>query len=189
MRKIRNKALAPAALWRQMRGGRFILAEHDGDLWWSNAYQACRLTNDPLDAVADLLALYNLKPEPMVCDAGQTLVRNARDTPDVGVLVEKMTKEKLRLATRHRIGSSPVLVQTTKGEGLEVWSFGSDDDLVFLNPAYRALTDLLVPAEGLWFGVNGTKPMVKRDGKKGRVLAMQMPVRHEPLFHEARSAA
>ena len=36
--KQRNAALKPAALWRQMKGHRFILAEHDGDLWFTNTY-------------------------------------------------------------------------------------------------------------------------------------------------------
>ena len=66
--------------------GRLLLAEIDGEMWWSDAHLLLRVD----DAMAALLARYNLAPEPMVCEVRKTIVRT--DAPPIKQFPEMLAK-------------------------------------------------------------------------------------------------
>ena len=84
-RQIEREA---ASLLRHLRShpyGRLMICEVRGGLWWTDSYVAARADQ----AVERLLADYNLKPEPMVCSVGRTIVRTDNAAPKLADLLDK----------------------------------------------------------------------------------------------------
>ena len=113
-------------LYRYLKkhGSRLLLNEVDGRMWWSNAYVIA-----PVDvAMTELLALYNLTPEPMNCDVDSTIVRNDTDPVNMASLLAKFqAKNSKTYATVKplQVGETTLLTSTatTAGTGLcELWS-------------------------------------------------------------------
>lgn len=178
-----DPALRPAPLLRYFRGkGHLMLAEHDGSLWVTEKYMAARLEGSALDRMADLLALYNLTVEPMVCEVGSTIIRNDATPPDVGKVIPAPAHQ----AKRFLIGTSPVLVDSPMdGGGLQLWE--ANGRRVCLQPSIMSMVDRLA-IEGEWFvSAKEHAPLVKIHND--RPVAAVMPVRHMGVPADEEAAA
>jgi hypothetical protein len=164
------------------RPGRLIVGEHEGKLYVSDSYLMFGF-DAKKSLLADLLADYNLKPEPMVCEVGSTIrLCEGQPPPNLGMYLVPPDKT-YQLATSQTIGGFPVLLQHTAGLS-EVWETKKGLRLSVAQEK-RGLIDELVP-RGKWMARDDVKPMVKV-GDDNQVLAVVMPVR--TMFDTAAKAA
>lgn len=176
---------APSLLRYFRRRGRLMLAEHDGDLWVTDSYMAVRLIGTD-NAVASLLALYNLPFEAMVCDVDSTVVRReGAQTPDIGRLIPAI--DVLTPATRFHIGNAPALVEGSGSSPLhELWTAGKTQ--FCMNPDVVKIVNLFVGGD--WFAYTeqtSTRPIAK--ARDGAVQAIAMPIRNLSIIANEEQAA
>lgn len=167
-----------ASLMRHLRShpyGRLMICKVKGGLWWTDGYVAARVDQ----AVERLLADYNLKPEPMVCAVGRTIVRNDNTAPDIAKLLEKYTPKRGMVEVRPlEFGGHTLTIKADRGDAVvELWSTDGATVTHRLNSAYVAR---VMAAGGDRFKVlPGTSNAVVRfDGAEP--VGMVMPVRSDP---------
>lgn len=165
------------------KGGRLMVAEHEGGLYVTDSYLIFGFDSKK-SVMAELLADYNLKAEPMVCEVGPTIrLREGQTPPDMAKFLTPPTKKTHKPATPQTIGGFSVLLRHQSCLG-EVWETAGGLRLM-IDQAKRQVIDDLVP-RGKWMAESDIKPMVKVDDAD-KVLALVMPVR--TLFDTAAKAA
>lgn len=168
--------IPPSAVLRHYRDSRLHIAEHDGDLWVTDAYALVRLGEKARKAFEETLALYNLPLEPMNCRVEGTIVRQPGDAPDVGALLPGKHGKPIE---PYQLGGLPVFVDVGRHQGQHsaVWTTGKE--YVVVNP------DLVEWARRLLPGVAGTWHACPTRGPLGPVAfvadkkthALVMPIR------------
>jgi len=100
---------------------RLHLAEVDGKMWWTDSY----LLLPAGDAMTDLLARYNLTPEPMLCEVGRTIVRVDTNHPVnlAGLVVKYAPKRGMVDVAPLEFGGRPLVqIEATTGTQQVLWS-------------------------------------------------------------------
>jgi hypothetical protein len=160
---------------RHYKGGRFIIGEHDDDLWLTDSYTLVRLRKPILGQVKSLLRDYNLDLEPLVANVGSTIRKSdGSNPPAIGSLLG--TRDTLPLK-QHDIGGLPVYVKVERDNDLcEVWTTGSG--FVVTNPRHTDWIRRIHPG-GEWFADKSNPaigPITHLDSE-GVVTALAMPIR------------
>lgn len=100
---------------------RLFLAEIGGEMWWSDAHLMLKVD----DAMAALLARYNLPPEPMVCEVRKTIVRTeAPPTTQLPALLAKYAPKRGMVDVAPlEFGGLPLMqIQPMRGTQQVLWS-------------------------------------------------------------------
>lgn len=179
--------IAPHKIHKRLRrrSGDLMIAEVDGDLWWTDRYVAVRMAGNS-DPVRLLLAQFNLTAQPMRCIVERTVQRVSGDSPNIAGLVAQV------------MGASPTPVAPVKAEGASILLFGAiangskvmecwrgDAGLLFIDPKNRRLIERLTPG-GDWLcppaPSRPLKPWVRV--LDGSPVALAMPVQGPDLAAE-----
>lgn len=170
-------------LWKAIGGrfgGRFMIgAESDGQLWATNGIWMLRM---PVPEVADLLAEFNLEPEPMTCHVGRTIVRTSITGPNITGLLSRNAVPTGHLE-RWEIGGSQVFLG---GPGFA--AFTTATNKLAFNRQYVDVIEALTIGHAWRHDGDIHKPAARVDDA-GRLSALVMPVRVSDLFHNLNDEA
>lgn len=174
--------MSRTAEYRRFKGvGKIILIEHDGSLWWTDAYCAARLKERKQEPIFDLFEWWNLRVEPGFYEVNGRVRRDPQRSdplPNLGSLVPSSLKGLTKLEQDH-VGEHPLLVRISRDRLVTSWRLGKDQHVYLSDEFLRhLLTRYPFPS---FYGSDPLRPvyLVANDRVVGddRIVAMQMPVR------------
>jgi len=170
-RQIEREAATLARYLKSHGRGRLMLAEVKGRMWWTDSYIALRVD----EAMERLLADYNLKPEPMYCNVGRTIVRNDNTPVDLEEFLGKWTAKRGMVEVKPlELGGSTLMVPAERGGALmELWS--TDGEKVTHRPNSALVARVLAGGGDRFMVLDGTRsPLVRYDGDEPIGLTMAL---------------
>lgn len=167
-----KKGLTTTQVQAYFKRHRLIIAEHDGQLWASDAYLL--IPFDDRSVIAALLAEYNLPLEPMVCEVGRVTRRKNDRVPDIASFIPDAKAVKaLKPIKRERLAGQDVF---GKQDSALTRVYSNTLELpVILNDAKASMTEAFtVGAE--WYGGSDPVKAVARV-RDGKAVGLLMPIR------------
>ena len=174
------------ALWRHLKTrDRLYVGPADGGLWWTEGFVMAPVD----DVVTELLARYNLTPEPMKCTAGATLRHtDLPPPPNMAKVVADATAKPRGMVEVRPLLLGGAEVQTLAGDhAAQLWTADGKTVACAVNPKLLALVSR--PGHTLWMrrGAPMSPLVVRRDGAlAGLVMGVRSDAIGELLaFDEA----